>query len=91
MGEYQMYTIPANTMLFIGLGIVLSILGFVIYGSIKGFENILTDFDTRDYTHRKEAAQHQVLVHQDKELGKTHSEHNAKGYTQQKESVQQRA
>jgi hypothetical protein len=35
-----MFTIPYNTTLFIVGAIVVAIIGFVIYGLIKGFENI---------------------------------------------------
>jgi len=38
-----MFTIPYNTTLFIVLAIVVAIVGFVIYGFIKGFENVLRD------------------------------------------------
>jgi hypothetical protein len=38
-----MFTIPYNTTLFIVVVIVAAIIGFVIYGLIKGFENIFRD------------------------------------------------
>jgi hypothetical protein len=51
-GEYamtQMFTIPANTLLFFGLGIVVATIGFVIYGCIKGWENVMKDYkDKKD-------------------------------------------
>ncbi len=34
------FTIPYNTTLFIVVAIVVAIIGFVIYGFIKGFENV---------------------------------------------------
>jgi hypothetical protein len=38
-----MFTIPYNTTLFIVVVIIAAIIGFVIYGLIKGFENIFRD------------------------------------------------
>jgi hypothetical protein len=38
-----MFTIPYNTTLFIVVVIVAAIIGFVVYGLIKGFENIFRD------------------------------------------------
>ena len=35
-----MFTIPPNTILLICAAIVGAVIGFVIYGCIKGFENI---------------------------------------------------
>jgi hypothetical protein len=35
-----MFTIPYNTTLYIVVAIVVAVIGFVIYGLIKGFENI---------------------------------------------------
>jgi hypothetical protein len=35
-----MFTIPYNTTLYIVGAIVVAVIGFVIYGLIKGFENI---------------------------------------------------
>jgi hypothetical protein len=35
-----MFTIPYNTTLLIVGAIVVAVIGFVIYGLIKGFENI---------------------------------------------------
>lgn len=40
----QMFSIPANTLLFFGLGIVVATVGFVIYGYIKGWENVMKDY-----------------------------------------------
>lgn len=40
----QMFTIPANTILMIGLAIVFSTLGFVVYGFVKGWKNVLKDY-----------------------------------------------
>jgi hypothetical protein len=36
----MMFTIPYNTTLYIVGAIVLAVIGFVIYGFIKGFENV---------------------------------------------------
>jgi len=40
----SMYTIPSNTLLVIGAVIVLATIGFVIYGCIKGWKNVLPDY-----------------------------------------------
>lgn len=40
-----MFTIPANTLLVIGVAIVLSTIGFVIYGFIKGWRNVMPDYN----------------------------------------------
>ena len=34
----RMFTIPPNTILFICVVIIVAIIGFVIYGCIKGFD-----------------------------------------------------
>jgi UDP-N-acetylmuramyl pentapeptide phosphotransferase/UDP-N-acetylglucosamine-1-phosphate transferase len=39
-GEQIMFTIPPNTILLICAAIVGAIIGFLVYGSIKGFKNI---------------------------------------------------
>lgn len=41
----SMFTIPANTLLVFGLGIVLAIVGFMIYGFIKGWKNVMPEYD----------------------------------------------
>jgi len=38
-----MFTLPPNFILFVCLAIVLGIVGFLVYGFIKGFENIFPD------------------------------------------------
>jgi hypothetical protein len=44
-----MFTIPGNTLLVIGLVIVLSTVGFVVYGFVRGWENVMPDYDkTKD-------------------------------------------
>lgn len=40
-----MFTIPGNTLLVIGVGIVAATIGFVIYGFVKGWQNVMTDYD----------------------------------------------
>jgi len=40
----QMFTIPANTLLFFGVAIVVATIGFVIYGCIKGWKNVMPDY-----------------------------------------------
>ena len=40
----QMFTIPANTLLFFGVAIVVATIGFVIYGCVKGWKNVLQDY-----------------------------------------------
>ena len=43
----QMFTIPANTILVIGVCIVLATIGFVIYGCVKGWKNVMPDYDKK--------------------------------------------
>jgi hypothetical protein len=43
----QMFTIPGNILLLFGAGIVLATIGFVIYGCVKGWKNVMTDFDKK--------------------------------------------
>jgi hypothetical protein len=46
-GEFamtQMFTIPGNTLLVAGVVIVLTTIGFVIYGCIKGWKNVMPDY-----------------------------------------------
>ena len=38
-----MFIIPYNTTLWICVAIVIAIIGFIIYGIIKGFENTFPD------------------------------------------------
>lgn len=45
----QMFTIPANTLLFFGVGIVVATLGFVVYGCIKGWENVAKDYKNHEH------------------------------------------
>jgi len=40
----QMFTIPPNIMLVFGLGIVLAVIGFVIYGCVKGWKNVMLEY-----------------------------------------------
>ena len=37
-----------NVILFVCIGIIVSIFGYIIYGSIVGFENTLKDFENED-------------------------------------------
>ena len=37
-----------DVILFVCLGIVFSILGYIVYGSIVGFENTLKEFENED-------------------------------------------
>jgi hypothetical protein len=41
----QMFTIPHNILLVIGAGIVLATIGFAIYGFVKGWKNVMPDYD----------------------------------------------
>jgi len=41
----MMFTIPGNTLLVIGVAIVLATIGFVIYGCVKGWKNVMPDYD----------------------------------------------
>jgi len=46
-GEFamtQMFTIPPNTILVFGVAIVVAVIGFVIYGCIKGWKNVMPDY-----------------------------------------------
>jgi hypothetical protein len=40
----SMFTIPPNIILGFGVVIVLATIGFVIYGCIKGWKNVLPDY-----------------------------------------------
>lgn len=40
-----MFTIPANTLLVIGVLIVVLTLGFVVRGFVKGWKNVMPDYD----------------------------------------------
>lgn len=42
----SMFTIPGNTLLVFGAGIILAIIGFIIYGFIKGWKNVLPEYDS---------------------------------------------
>ena len=41
----QMFTIPHNILLVVGAGVVLATIGFVIYGFVKGWQNVMPDYD----------------------------------------------
>ena len=43
----QMFTIPHNIMLVFGVVIVLAIIGFVIYGCVKGWKNVMQDYEQK--------------------------------------------
>ena len=43
----QMFTIPGNTLLIFGFGIMFATIGFVIYGCIKGWKNVMPDYDKK--------------------------------------------
>jgi hypothetical protein len=40
-----MFTIPHNILLVIGAGFVLATIGFVVYGFVKGWKNVMPDYD----------------------------------------------
>jgi len=42
-----MFTIPGNTILVIGVVIALATVGFVIYGCVKGWKNVMPDYDKK--------------------------------------------
>lgn len=44
----QMFTIPANTLLVFGVAIVVATIGFVIYGFVKGWKNVMPDEDKKN-------------------------------------------
>ncbi len=41
----MMFTIPGNTLLVTGVAIVLAIIGFVVTGFVKGWKNVMPDYD----------------------------------------------
>jgi len=41
----QMFTIPHNILLVVGLAIVLATIGFVVYGCVKGWKNVMPDYN----------------------------------------------
>ncbi len=43
----MMFTIPGNTLLVIGVAIVLATICFVVYGFVKGWENVMPDYDKK--------------------------------------------
>ncbi len=43
----MMFTIPGNTLLVIGVAIVLATIGFVIRGFVKGWKNVMPDYDKK--------------------------------------------
>ena len=43
----QMFTIPGNTLLVIGVAIVLATIVFVIRGFVKGWKNVMPDYDKK--------------------------------------------
>jgi hypothetical protein len=45
----QMITIPANIILVIGFAMAAATIGYVIYGCVKGWENV-----SKDYLKKKE-------------------------------------
>ncbi len=45
----QMFTIPSIIILLIGLAIVAMVIGYVIYGCVKGWENV-----SKNYKQKKE-------------------------------------
>ena len=47
-----------NIILFICVGIILSIIGFIIYGGIVGFDNTLKDFENDELRCEVEDQQH---------------------------------
>ena len=45
----QMFTIPSNIILVLGFAMVAATIGYVIYGCVKGWENV-----TKDYKQKKQ-------------------------------------
>lgn len=43
----QMFTIPSNIILMIGFAIVAAVIGYVIYGCVKGWENVSKDYERK--------------------------------------------
>jgi len=44
-----MFTIPSNIILVLGFAMVAATIGYVIYGCVKGWENV-----TKDYKQKKQ-------------------------------------
>jgi hypothetical protein len=40
----QMFTIPSNIILVLGFFMVAMVVGYVIYGCVKGWENVSKDY-----------------------------------------------
>ena len=47
-----------NIILFVCIGIILSIIGYIIYGIIVGFENTLKDFENDELRCDSEGERH---------------------------------
>lgn len=43
----QMFTIPSNIILVIGVAIVAAVIGYVIYGCVRGWENVSKDYERK--------------------------------------------
>lgn len=43
----QMFTIPHNILLIAGFGIALAVIGFVVYGCVKGWKNVYPDYENK--------------------------------------------
>jgi hypothetical protein len=42
-----MFTIPSNIILVIGVAIVAAVIGYVIYGCVKGWGNVSKDYERK--------------------------------------------
>ena len=43
----MVYSIPSNIILVIGFAIVAAVIGYVIYGYVKGWENVSKDYERK--------------------------------------------
>ena len=41
----SMFTIPSNILLVFGAAIVLATIGFVIFGFVRGWKNVMPEYD----------------------------------------------
>ena len=42
-----MFTIPHNILLVIGFGLLIATIAFFIYGCVKGWKNVMPDYDKK--------------------------------------------
>ena len=54
----MVFVIWPNIILFVCVGIIVSIIGYIIYGTVVGFENTLKDFENDELRCETEVEQH---------------------------------